>query len=195
MTNDLKSRLSTTAKVISNLMIIGTALSTCLMLLATTGVFLFGEMIRREAHEFLGLDALATKADVDRLEEQILEATGQNQIFYMVPGHSYIEEPVFIGDTLRAHIVAQRTAKGRDCIYKTGRAVFTGIRGIPIPGQTLPATTQLGVEAQPILLDLDVPDKLLPGRIMLSLALQYDCADRTVFEDSDPLFFYLKEAP
>lgn len=185
--------LEKTTNTIKQLTVIGLAVSAVFTTLLTVTVFLFADMAKLYSRQFLGIDQLATKEDLEGLEETVNELTGQSGIIFMPPGHSYVEEPVSWGKTIKVHLIMQRTERGEACEFLVGQSLFFDSRGIPFPGPLVNPIRQLDTSATELYLELNHPIAILPGRIKLTLSMKYECDGLTEYDDTRPVFFYLQE--
>lgn len=140
---------------------------------------------------------IATKADIAAITERIDEISGENRAFRMVEGHTYVLEPVSVGEKIRMIVTGSRTRKGEACIYREGTPLFVDHRNIPFAGQTIAPVKQLGVNVERVQIELTPPQALEPGRVGVYLAMQFTCpwgidgALVTVYEETPVTFFAL----
>lgn len=130
----------------------------------------------------------------DRLEaisRQINGLTGENRMVRLDRLNSYVFEPVHVGESIRLNLVASRTDRGRDCVLISRTALFTDEGGVSIPGVRTTPSRQVGVTPERLLLRLDPPAQLRPGRVTVALSLEFQCAGQPVFEVTEPVAFRL----
>ncbi len=187
------TRLEKLSSTIKQLVIIGTAVSAVFMTLFTTTVFLFADLAKSEARQFLGIDGLATASDLDSLREEVIKFTGRSGVLYMSPGSSYVEEPINWGDNIKAHLVVQSTERGAKCEFSDGQSLFSDQRNIPFPGPPVNLVRQIGIEPKELFLDLSHPVALVPGRIKFTISIRATCEGKTEFQETRPIYFYLEE--
>ena len=130
----------------------------------------------------------------ERLESiayQINGITGESRVVRLDRLNSYVFEPVHIGETIRLNLVVSRTDRGRDCVLISRTALFTDEGGISIPGVRAVPSRQVGVTPERMLLRLEPPGQLRPGRVTVALSLEFQCAGQPVFEITEPVAFRL----
>ena len=143
---------------------------------------------------------VATKEDVAELREKLVEVAGEDRIFQMPAGHSYVLEPVSKGEEITLFLVLRRTEYGAACVFIEATPLFRDSRDIPFPGATLPPVKQVGREDERLPLSMDAPSALQTGRVSVVLSMHYECpfgADQqmiTAYEETDPIVFQLDPA-
>ncbi len=138
-----------------------------------------------------------TRDDLIGIQEQLDKATGDDRLIRMPSGHSYIQEPVSVGDEIIMTLVMGRTSRGLACNFSGAIPLFMDARGIPIAGETLPTIKQLSTVPERLLLTLGLPPSLEPGRVQVTLAMKYLCPFGIsgtyidVYDETDAVFFQL----
>lgn len=136
--------------------------------------------------------------DVAQLKADVARANGDDRVIRQTPGLSYVEEPVYEGETLTLIMVASRTTLGRDCRLTEWAPLFTDAGGIKIPGAPAidgPVRRQISDETTRLKIPITPPGGLTPGRVELHLALTYLCGGRVVYDSTDPVVYELIEGP
>lgn len=148
--------------------------------------------------DFIGLDRLATAAQIEELSHtiellsgQLETVTGEDGFLIVRLRQSYIIEPVTAGGLVTARYVLRRTERGLGCVFISSTPLFRDIRDIPLPGETITPGQQLGLDFRRIENTYRMPPNLLPGRVELSLSLQYTCDGKTEFDEVGALAFML----
>ena len=192
--SDQPTNVSKLASWLKDLRVIFTAIAGTVALV----IYFGGNEIAEYSFEALGLDELATAKQVadlsDRIEElstQLEAVTGEDGFLIVRLRQSYVIEPVTQGELVTARYVMRRTQRGLDCTFISSTPLFRDIRDIGLPGKTLTPPIQLGIHFQRIEATYEMPVSLLPGRIELSLSLQYDCDGRTEFDEVGAMPFML----
>lgn len=167
--------------------------------------------IREVVQTFLGTNNLATKQEIIQLERRLSEEitdlrlridhwTGEDKLVRLDPDFSYVIEPVLRTDeSVRLRLRVQRTSLGEDCTLIKGSALFVDQRNI---GQGSPLgkpSRQLTTEWATIEIEIPLPKtpdgdtRLVPGRVALSLHLDYQCGNspRLVNNPLGPIHFIL----
>tara|TARA_R110002072_G_scaffold26966_23_gene88492 strand:- start:3656 stop:4228 length:573 start_codon:yes stop_codon:yes gene_type:complete len=178
---------------IEQAVVIGAALSTVTSIVVTVLFMAFGDEIKSQVQTFLGIDELATKADVAEVRDGLEQVKGEDRIIYMPVGHSYVEEPVNFGEVIKAHLVMRRTARGESCVFIEGQSLFSDYRRIPFPGSKVSPIKQIGEDTEELYIELRHPEVLSPGRIKLTISMKYECNGVTEFDETRAIFFYLTE--
>lgn len=148
--------------------------------------------------------AVAVWTTPDRLERlderlagislQINGITGENRLVRMDRLNSYVFEPVHVGESIRLNLVVSRTDRGQDCVLLSRTALFTDEGGVSIPGSRETPSRQVGTTPERMLLRLDPPEQLQPGRVTVALSLEFQCDGAPAFEITDPVAFRLLPA-
>jgi len=136
-------------------------------------------------------DSQAIKKQINELASAVAQATGEDRVIRMQPGLSYVTEPVKSGEIVTLNLVVQRTKLGATCRLVSRTGLFTDVTGVAIGGESLKPARQIGVESSRIRVDLHPPKNLMPGRIEVYLALEFDCGGRSVFDRTDTLVYTL----
>lgn len=146
----------------------------------------------------LGIEGLATAAsldalrrDVGQLTDEVRRATGEDRIIRQARGLSYVTEPVRQGDDVVLNLVIERTGRGADCRFVSGQSLFTDVGGVAVPGSRVEPQRQVSTSQTRLRILLTPPDVLIPGRVELYLALEYQCDGRTVFDRTDTVTYQL----
>lgn len=140
---------------------------------------------------------VVTREDLIQIREQLNQATGEDRILRMPPSHSYVEEPVSVGEEITMNLVIGRTRRGLACNFVGGQSLFEDERGIPTSGPPVGVVKQVSREAERLQVKLQPPTTLNPGRIEVVLAMRYSCPFGPggtlidVYDETDPLFFQL----
>lgn len=150
--------------------------------------------IRMSAIWHMPEEMAVLRGQVSELVAGVRRATGEDRVIRQTPGLSYIEEPVWQGQSVTLIMVAERTTLGRDCRLTDWSPLFTDGSGITMPGarvapgpprrQITNAPTRLRIEMMP-------PATLKPGRIEVYLALTYACGGSQIYDRSDPVVYEL----
>lgn len=129
---------------------------------------------------------------LQEIQRSIAQATGEDRVIRMVAGLSYVQEPYVIGqsDPLRFNLTVQRTRLGAQCQISRGVPLFTDENGVTLAGQPLRPSRNIGTTPERLVLDLSPPRRMLAGRMVLILDLQYDCGGDMVNERTDAVVFY-----
>lgn len=140
---------------------------------------------------------VATKDDISYLWDRIDDISGENRVFMMMDGQSYVAQPVHVGEPVTLILALKRTKYGVACVFVEGTPLFMDDRNIPFPGQKIEVVKQVGLLPERLSLDLKIPQAVQPGRIGLTLSLEYRCpfgsggTNRTVFNETEMVFFQL----
>lgn len=125
---------------------------------------------------------------------ELQRATGEDRVLRMIPGLSYVSEPVRQGETVILNLVAQRTRLGAGCRLVSGISLFTDENGVTLAGSPLRPVRQIGTDQMRLRIELTTPPTLRPGRTALHLELEYSCAGSPVYDSTEPVIFYLLPA-
>jgi hypothetical protein len=117
---------------------------------------------------------VATKTDIERIQADIRELSGDDRIFKDLPA-TYILEPVTQGDPIQMILAIERTEYGLPCTFIDGTPLFTDSRDIPFPGKPILPIKQVSTQAERLPLTLYAPEALQPGRIVVVLSMRYSC--------------------
>lgn len=170
------------------------------------GLMLFGlfawnrEAIRDAVRDEFGIVELASAESVQEvseavavLSERVRRATGEDRVIRQLPGLSYVSEPVRVGEPVILNLAVERTQFGASCTLRRGQSLFTDTTGVTIAGSEMQVNRQIGRTQTRVRTAFDAPDDLIPGRIELYLALEYECGNQTVFDRTDTVSFKLLE--
>ncbi|AVO36586.2 hypothetical protein [Pukyongiella litopenaei] len=181
-------------------LVIGGAVSTILSAIAIVLWSGFSPRLWAMVGRELGLANLATVENVTRVQDglqqlraDVQRIAGEDRVLQILPGRSFVREPVYVGDTATGVFFMRRTEAGASCIYIQGIAVFEDETGARLSGSMLPPQRQLTTETSRMIIEFDLPAALQPGRIVMHMELQYRCAGAVRFERTDPLIFRLLE--
>ena len=164
--------------------------------LASFLIFLFTPLKDRAAQIWNSPETLNSITDkIDLLTTEVQRATGEDRVIYEAPGLSYVREPVYRGDPITLHLVVRRTRVGAACRLVSRTAMFTDESNIAIAGASSPPARQLTSVEAPVRLILDVPPQVAPGRVTVSLSLEFDCGGKRVFDATRPVAFELLPQP
>jgi hypothetical protein len=195
-------RLNTTTTGIKNVLFLFGLISLSFSGLTTATSFLFVKFIWPSVIEQLRSELnVATKDDVVHIQKQIRQITGDDRIFKMIEGATYVLEPVSQGEPIEMILGIQRTEYGIECVFIEGTPLFRDSRDIPFPGRQFPPIKQVGLEMDRLPLTLYAPDALQSGRIGLTLSMHYRCPfgkDGTavdIYDETKMVWFQLDPAP
>lgn len=135
-------------------------------------------------------------AAIAELTAGVKRATGEDRVIRQTPGLSYVAEPVYQGETVVLYMVAERTTLGRDCRLMEWVPLFTDETGVSMPGSGPTAASpkrQITNTPTRLMLEIQAPDKLRPGRIELYLALTYNCNGAAVYDKTAPVVYEMLE--
>lgn len=132
---------------------------------------------------------------LDTLTAEVQRATGEDRVINEAQGLSYVREPVYRGEQITLHMVVRRTRTGAACTLISRTALFTDESNIASAGKAQKPARQIGPVDSPLRLVLDVPPQVAPGRVTVSLSLEFDCGGRHVFDSTRPVAFMLLEPP
>lgn len=164
--------------------------------LASFLIFLFTPFKDRAAQVWHSPDTLKIITEkIDRLTTEVQRATGEDRVIYETPGLSYVREPVYRGDPITLHLVVRRTRVGAACRLVSRTALFTDESNIASAGEPVPPTRQVTTAEATLRLILDVPPQVAPGRVTVSLSLEFDCGGKRVFDATRPVAFQLLPQP
>lgn len=135
----------------------------------------------------------AQAEQLSKLSDQVAAINGEDRVIRQSPGQSYVTEPVGQGEDVTLNLVAQRTALGERCKLVASQSLFTDARGVAMTGKSGSVKRQIGTDATRLIVVIEPPKTLLPGRIELYLALEYLCDGRTVFDRTDTVYYTLTE--
>lgn len=150
----------------------------------------YGDVIVAKAREELG---------IDRNYELILRALGEDRVIRQPIGLSYVQEPVYLGEELIVNLALERTDYGAACIFQGGTTTFIQPNGIAVGGSDIPVIRQIDTDLAQFQLAIDPPsDRFvqpseLNQRWAVYFVLQYDCYGQTVFEETFPIAFILRD--
>ncbi|SLN36430.1 hypothetical protein AQS8620_01291 [Aquimixticola soesokkakensis] len=146
----------------------------------------------------LGIEGLATRENVEQLSMRVGDltaavrtASGDDRVIRQPIGMSYVSEPVSVGQSVTLNLVLERTALGERCVFVGGQSLFADATNIVVSGSPVLPQRQIALTATRLRVVLDPPQTLLPGRIELYLALEYDCAGKRVFDRTDVVAYQL----
>ena len=135
-------------------------------------------------------------AAIAELAAGVKRATGEDRVIRQTPGLSYVAEPVYQGETVVLYMVVERTTLGRDCRLMEWVPLFADETGVSMPGNSPTASApkhQITNTPTRLMLEMQAPDKLRPGRIELYLALTYNCGGATVYDNTAPVVYEMLE--
>jgi hypothetical protein len=186
------SLLSKSATNVRDLVVLGSFM-TSVFTAMTTLVLTFGWPIFVEK---LSADLdMATKTDVAAITERMDKIAGEDRIFRMREGHSFIQEPVTKGQPIAMTLTGNRTKRGASCVFLGATPLFIDDRDIPYPGDEILPVRQFTVTQARIHLTLKAPDILRPGRVGVHLSMHYQCPFGLngnmldIYEETETLFF------
>jgi len=134
----------------------------------------------------------AEQADrIAELSTLVTKLAGEDRVIRQSPGQSYVTEPVGQGEDVTLNLVVQRTALGERCKLMASQSLFTDSRGVAMTGKGSDVRRQIGTEQTRMIVILEPPKTLLPVRIELYLALEYQCDGRTIFDRTDTVYYTL----
>jgi hypothetical protein len=130
-----------------------------------------------------------------QIERSIATAMGEDRVIRMVPGLSYVEEPYVLGqdEPLVFHLTVQRTRLGAQCRFQRGASLFTDENGVTFAGSDIRPRRNVGNTPERLVLEIIPPARMISGRTVLVLDLQYDCNGDIVNDRTDPVVFYAVE--
>jgi hypothetical protein len=102
---------------------------------------------------------------------------------------------VLVGDPVVLTLFLERTQVGTSCEFLAGDAVFEDQSGIRSGGAALQPIRLLPTGPQRLRITFSPPTDLWPGRVELSLILRFQCGERIVFDETEPVAFRLIAAP
>lgn len=150
---------------------------------------------------FLGMERLATaeqvaelRAQVDRLSGKLDEVTGEDGLVIVNRAQSFVLEPVRQGELVTVRYLMRRTQRGMACTFVGSTPMFADMRDIRFPGETVTPPVQVSRQFERRQVTYKAPSNLLPGRIELTVALEYDCKGQRSFDEIDALTFQLLPA-
>lgn len=133
----------------------------------------------------------------DRIEDltnAVNRASGNDRVIRQPRGLTYVSEPVTVGDPVTLNLVIFRTELGQGCILRRGQSLFTDSQNITTAGSEIIPRRQVGGEQTRLRVVIDPPETLMPGRVELYLALEYDCGGRTQFDRTEIVTYELMPA-
>jgi len=143
---------------------------------------------------------------IAQLQKTVDRVTGEDRVIRQPRGLSYIEEPVYRWEHIYMILVVQRTTLGANCRLLRWLPLFTDTTGITYTGRHIGngngVTRQIGTETTRLRIEMIPPDIrpdgslqriLVPGRIEVYLALEYDCDGKIVNERTDVLTYRMIE--
>jgi len=195
MTNEITTieptRTQRTASWLKDALIIwGVGAASFSTLFSIVVYFAANEITEFVSNQF-GIDQLATSAEVKALADKIDDITGENRFLIVRLEQSYVLEPVSQGEDVTARYMMRRTVLGSECTFIASTPIFRDVRDIGIPGVTLTPPQQVGLTFQRVQSTFRPPDNLIPGRIELSLSLEYRCDGKTRFDEVMPLAYIM----
>lgn len=140
---------------------------------------------------------VVTREDLSRIEEQLNQVTGEDRLIRMPNGHSFVREPVSIGEPINLTLVVGETRRGEKCNLIEITPLFMDERAIPTAGDTVPPPAQLHSEPRRFHLNIAPPTSLTAGRVALNLSMKFSCPFGPndvyidVFEETSSIFFQL----
>lgn len=164
--------------------VIAGAVATCVFMLTPLNIRLSGIWNSPEK-----LSEISTK--LDALATEIQKATGEDRVIFETPGLTYVTEPVYVGDAIVLNMVVRRTRLGSACTMINRTALFTDDTNIATPGTQKRAERQIDTVDTPLRILLEVPPQLRSGRVTVHLSLEFQCGERTVFDQTRPTPFLL----
>lgn len=144
---------------------------------------------------------MATRDDVSLIQKQIDRLSGEDKIIRMAAGHSFVGEPVSIGEPIELTLVMSRTPHGMACHFVSATPLFTDGRNIPFAAEMILPIKQIGPEMDRLKLTLNPPEALQAGRVGVALGLRYNCPFGTdgayidVFDETPTVFFQMDPLP
>lgn len=132
---------------------------------------------------------------LDRLVTDLQKASGEDRVIAEAPGLSYVKEPVHLGEPLTLNLVIRRTRTGSACTLISRTAIFTDETNIASAGEPIRPARQVGDSDTAIRVILAVPEQVQPGRVTVSLSLEFDYGGKRVFDATRPVVFALLPAP
>jgi hypothetical protein len=163
-------------------------------------LMLWGPVIANHARETLGIDQLATHADVqamalqlDTLTSRVDSLSGEERIARVDLLRSFVKSPVRPGGNVDAVIFAMRTERGSKCILTRASSVFETEGGLRVPGPVRDAASQLPTTMTRLQFSYAPPD-LPPGRTKVWMVGTYECPWGLAVEEHGPLIFQMEGA-
>lgn len=145
--------------------------------------------------------------EIVQLQRTMLRVTGEDRVIRQPEGLSYIEEPVYRWEHVYMVLVIGRTDLGASCELQDWLPLFTDQTGVTYPGRRYNAgqsgvTRQLDTDIARLRVEMIPPDVrpsgdnqriLVPGRLEVYLALEYDCDGQTINERTAVLTYRMIE--
>lgn len=150
-----------------------------------------GERVKQIWRTPVQLDEIGHK--LEALAVEVRRATGEDRVISETLGLSYVVEPVFKGDPVTLNLVVKRTRTGAACYLRNRTALFTDETNIAAAGETIKPARQLGTTETPLRLTLNVPPQVRIGRVTVYLSLEFDCGGVTVFDQTRPVPFMIRQ--
>ncbi len=150
------------------------------------------QRIEKETKE--KLDLLDDKMDL--VLQKISQLTGENRVTFQPEDMSYVKEPAYFREPIMLVLFIGYTEMGSGCILKEEIPQFTDENDVTLSLPPRKPRTQFSTTTVRRQYELDQPIGLIPGRTRVNLQLEYVCDGETIFENTDPVFYYaLAERP
>jgi len=192
-------KINAIAVFLRDALTIGAVVSAALSFAAFVVWAAFGATLARQASEVLGLDQLATRADmaalharVDDVARRLGEVSGDNQITVVDLSRSFVVSPVTPGGLVDAVIYASRTERGQACIMISAAITFETQDGVRIPGPERAAASQLPATMTRLRFQYPAPKGLPAGRTGIWMTGHYECPWGRAVEEHGPLTFMVE---
>lgn len=128
---------------------------------------------------------------LDSISSSIRSLTGEDKVLSVNRLQTFALEPVVIGETLSFYLVAARTAFGEECILESKTPIFVDTNGLTHAGKILSDFPQFSSTQERILLSIEIPKEVSPGRTVLTISLMYSCSGRSIIETVNGFSFQL----
>lgn len=189
-----KNRLARAADLATDIRTIGIAFYAFVVTLAGGGYWVGahgGDFFRGQVHQAVESEFTALNSAVTDLRREVAQVGGSDRVVQVRLNQSYVLEPVGQGDNVQAQYFIRRTELGLACKIVSGVPVFRDVRNVAFPGRIITPLQQFSGEWRRAQATFEPPAGLLPGRIELSVSLEYACRGQTVFDELPALAYTL----
>lgn len=121
----------------------------------------------------------------------INELTGDDRITRQPLGMSYVTEPVNAEDDfIELVMFIGRTSLGATCILEEVVPRYIDTNNVVTTLKPRRGGNQLGTDVIKVVIELERPHDMIAGRTGVDLQLRYTCGSKTVFENTNTIYFY-----
>lgn len=170
---DLQKRMATWVEMAKLLAVIGAGTTAALGAILATLWLAYGGVIMQTVRDVVGTTDVVAR--VERIERILTDEDG---VIAAREGFAYAMSPVSKADNLVIlHYSLRLTRQSQGCRAVSASIIFEGQRHIRRMGQMLTQVPEVGPEWTEIEVRASVPPEVALGRVVVWLALDYDCPE------------------